>query len=258
MVDRKEGFDVGCGSTCLSAHCCVGIRYRRELQLSHRSSSVCGRRSDCDAHGLSDAIRLQQGWAPGRHLDRCRLRRHRAGARKVACAVTNATPHNIISWASFMLLFGRRMPGTPRDRWIGRLLNLATDATLANCEACRQAVIAQEGTRPNSVTIIHNGIIENYGPLKSELMNRGYEFKSDTDTEVLINLIQEIHKNSESKDMFESVRIALSEVIGAYAIVILDKNNPDQLIAAKMGSPLVVGIEQERSDSRFCCCSKRR
>jgi glucosamine--fructose-6-phosphate aminotransferase (isomerizing) len=95
------------------------------------------------------------------------------------------------------------------------------------------------------LAIIHNGIIENYGPLKAELENRGYEFHSDTDTEVLVNLIQEVHKNNEGKGMVESVRIALTEVIGAYAIVILDKKNPDQLIAAKMGSPLVVGIGEE-------------
>ncbi|NNC83165.1 MAG: glutamine--fructose-6-phosphate transaminase (isomerizing) [Flavobacteriales bacterium] len=89
--------------------------------------------------------------------------------------------------------------------------------------------------------IIHNGIIENYNPLKEELQNRGYEFKSDTDTEVLINLIQEVHKGT-GADLFESIRIALNEVVGAYALVVLNKENPNELIAAKMGSPLVVGI----------------
>jgi len=92
--------------------------------------------------------------------------------------------------------------------------------------------------------IIHNGIIENYSSLKNELMNRGYEFKSDTDTEVLINLIQEVHKSTEG-DLFEAIRLALNEVIGAYAIVILNKLNPNELIAAKMGSPLVVGVGEE-------------
>lgn len=93
--------------------------------------------------------------------------------------------------------------------------------------------------------LIHNGIIENYNPLKKELEARGYTFKSDTDTEVLVNLIQEVHKNNGS-DLFESIRIALNEVVGAYAIVVLNKNNPEELIAAKMGSPLVVGIGEDK------------
>jgi glucosamine--fructose-6-phosphate aminotransferase (isomerizing) len=92
--------------------------------------------------------------------------------------------------------------------------------------------------------IIHNGIIENYSSLKNELINRGYEFKSDTDTEVLINLIQEVHKKT-GTDLYESIRLALNEVVGAYAIVILNKLNPNELIAAKMGSPLVVGVGEE-------------
>ena len=91
------------------------------------------------------------------------------------------------------------------------------------------------------LAIIHNGIIENYAPLKAELVQRGYSFKSDTDTEVLIKLIEEIHKKGKY-NLFEAVRFALKEVHGAYALVVIDKKNPDQLIAAKMGSPLVVGI----------------
>ncbi|MEX2380505.1 MAG: glutamine--fructose-6-phosphate transaminase (isomerizing), partial [Vicingaceae bacterium] len=89
--------------------------------------------------------------------------------------------------------------------------------------------------------IIHNGIIENYDALKKELTKRGHQFKSDTDTEVLIHLIEDIRK-AEDCDMVKAVRIALNEVIGAYAIVILDKTNPDRLIAARNSSPLVVGI----------------
>jgi glucosamine--fructose-6-phosphate aminotransferase (isomerizing) len=91
------------------------------------------------------------------------------------------------------------------------------------------------------LTIIHNGIIENYSPLKKELQNRGHVFKSDTDTEVLIHLIENVQK-TEGVELFEAVRIALNEVIGAYAIVILSEDNPDQLIAAKKSSPLVIGI----------------
>ncbi|HKL03119.1 MAG TPA: hypothetical protein VJ911_05565, partial [Cryomorphaceae bacterium] len=95
-----------------------------------------------------------------------------------------------------------------------------------------------------NVVIIHNGIIENYGPLREELIKRGHTFKSETDTEVLIQLIDNIQQNNDVT-LFESVRIALNEVIGAYAIVVMDKHNPDQLIAAKKGSPMVVGIGQK-------------
>jgi glutamine---fructose-6-phosphate transaminase (isomerizing) len=91
------------------------------------------------------------------------------------------------------------------------------------------------------LAIIHNGIIENYATLKEELINRGYRFVSDTDTEVLAHLIEDVHKNT-GTDMFESVRIALGEVVGAYAIVIIDRENPNRLIAAKKSSPLVIGI----------------
>ncbi|MGM0566216.1 MAG: glutamine--fructose-6-phosphate transaminase (isomerizing) [Bacteroidota bacterium] len=91
------------------------------------------------------------------------------------------------------------------------------------------------------LAIVHNGIIENYETLKKELIKRGYTFHSDTDTEVLINLIEDI-KLKEKVDLVEAVRIALNSVIGAYAIVIASKDEPDMLIAARKGSPLVVGI----------------
>ncbi len=91
------------------------------------------------------------------------------------------------------------------------------------------------------IAIIHNGIIENYSTLKKELINRGYEFHSDTDTEVLVNLIEDI-QTKEEVNLEEAVRIALNQVIGAYAIVILSQEHPDMLIAARKGSPLVIGI----------------
>ncbi len=94
------------------------------------------------------------------------------------------------------------------------------------------------------LAIIHNGIIENYGPLKEELISRGHTFKSDTDTEVLIHLIEDIQKNG-GLDLQEAVRVALSEVVGAFAIVIMDKDNPDQLIAARKGSPMVIGVGEK-------------
>jgi glucosamine--fructose-6-phosphate aminotransferase (isomerizing) len=96
----------------------------------------------------------------------------------------------------------------------------------------------------NKLAIIHNGIIENYVSLRTELVNRGYAFRSETDTEVLIHLIEDILLHEEV-DLFEAVRIALTQVIGAYAIVVVSQDNPDMLIAAKKGSPLVIGIGKE-------------
>ena len=91
------------------------------------------------------------------------------------------------------------------------------------------------------LAIIHNGIIENYGSLKEELIRKGHIFQSDTDSEVFIHLIEDIKLNL-SCSLEESVRIAMSQVVGAYAIVVLEKSAPDQLIAARKGSPLVVGV----------------
>ena len=95
-----------------------------------------------------------------------------------------------------------------------------------------------------SLSIIHNGIIENYATLKEELLKRGHQFNSDTDTEVLIHLIEEIYKN-DAVDLLEAVRLALNEVTGAYAIVVMDEEQPDQLIAARKGSPMVIGVGEE-------------
>ena len=94
------------------------------------------------------------------------------------------------------------------------------------------------------ISLIHNGIIENYGPLKEELMSRGYVFESETDTEVLVHLIDDVQKN-ENVSIAEAVRLALHSVVGAYAIVVLSKDNPNQLVAARKSSPLVVGIGGE-------------
>ena len=95
-----------------------------------------------------------------------------------------------------------------------------------------------------NMVMIHNGIIENYGPLKEELKKRGHVFLSDTDTEVLIHLIEDI-KEKENVRLGEAVRIALNQVVGAYAIVILSKENPNELFAAKKGSPMVIGIGED-------------
>ena len=91
------------------------------------------------------------------------------------------------------------------------------------------------------LVIIHNGIIENYDSIRKELIKRGYKFKSDTDTEVLINLIEEIQNKTQLK-LGEAVQLALKEIVGAYAIAVFDIKKPNELVVAKLGSPLAVGI----------------
>jgi len=91
------------------------------------------------------------------------------------------------------------------------------------------------------LALIHNGIIENYASLKEELVNRGHSFLSDTDTEVLVHLIEDIQR-TENVDVAEAVRLALQSVVGAYAIVVLDKKAPDMMVAARKSSPLVIGL----------------
>jgi glucosamine--fructose-6-phosphate aminotransferase (isomerizing) len=95
-----------------------------------------------------------------------------------------------------------------------------------------------------SIAVIHNGIIENYDTLKKELISHGYTFQSETDTEVLVHLIDDIRKN-DNLSIAEAVRRALHHVEGAYAIVVISKDNPNQLVAARKSSPLVVGIGNE-------------
>jgi glucosamine--fructose-6-phosphate aminotransferase (isomerizing) len=89
--------------------------------------------------------------------------------------------------------------------------------------------------------MIHNGIIENYASIKRELVNKGYTFKSDTDTEVLLNFIEDIKKNNQCT-LEEALRIALKRVVGAYCVLLVDKDDPETIIAARKGSPLVIGI----------------
>jgi glucosamine--fructose-6-phosphate aminotransferase (isomerizing) len=91
------------------------------------------------------------------------------------------------------------------------------------------------------LAIIHNGIIENYEPLKKELIKRGYTFHSDTDTEVLVNLIEEVQKKDNLK-LGKAVQVALNQVVGAYAICVFDKKYPDEIIVARLGSPLAIGV----------------
>lgn len=95
-----------------------------------------------------------------------------------------------------------------------------------------------------NLVIIHNGIIENYGAIKKALQERGYHFESDTDTEVLVNLIEDIKLN-EGVKLGKAVQLALNQVIGAYAIAVFDKTKPDEIIAAKLGSPLAIGVGED-------------
>jgi glucosamine--fructose-6-phosphate aminotransferase (isomerizing) len=99
-------------------------------------------------------------------------------------------------------------------------------------------------TRLGSLTMIHNGIIENYESLRKSLESNGHSFISDTDTEVLIHLIEEVQDRS-SSTICEAIQMALQEVEGAYAIVVMDSAQPDLLVAARKSSPLVIGIGKE-------------
>lgn len=92
------------------------------------------------------------------------------------------------------------------------------------------------------LALIHNGIIENYHALKETLTSRGHTFYSDTDTEVLVHLIEEIMMKSEGLDLFEATRVALNEVVGAYAIAVVDTTRPEEMVLARKSSPLVIGI----------------
>jgi glucosamine--fructose-6-phosphate aminotransferase (isomerizing) len=95
-----------------------------------------------------------------------------------------------------------------------------------------------------NLAIIHNGIIENYESLKTELQNRGYSFSSDTDTEVLVNLIEDIMVNEKVK-LGKAVQIALNQTVGAYAIAVFDKNKPNEIVVARLGSPLAIGVGED-------------
>ena len=132
----------------------------------------------------------------------------------------------------------------------------------ANSTICQNGNIGMGHTRwathgvPNDVNshphvsnsgdlvIIHNGIIENYEPLKKELKKRGYTFQSDTDTEVLVNLIEDVQKKDNLK-LGKAVQIALNQVVGAYAICVFDKKRPDEIIVARLGSPIAIGVGED-------------
>ena len=102
-------------------------------------------------------------------------------------------------------------------------------------------------SQSGNLVIVHNGIIENYDTIKIELINRGYVFHSDTDTEVLVNLIEEVQKQNKVK-LGQAVQIALNQVVGAYAIAVFDRLKPDEIIVARLGSPIAIGIGKDNSE----------
>ncbi len=99
-------------------------------------------------------------------------------------------------------------------------------------------------SQSGDLVIVHNGIIENYDTLKKELIKRGYSFKSDTDTEVLVNLIEEVKKEENCK-LGKAVQLALTQVVGAYAIAVFDKTKPNEIVVARLGSPIAIGIGKD-------------
>lgn len=102
-------------------------------------------------------------------------------------------------------------------------------------------------SQSGDLVLVHNGIIENYDTIKKELIRRGYTFKSDTDTEVLVNLIEEVKKNEDCK-LGKAVQLALTNVVGAYAIAVFDKDKPNELIVARLGSPIAIGVGEENNE----------
>ena len=102
-------------------------------------------------------------------------------------------------------------------------------------------------SQSGNLVIVHNGIIENYDTIKKELISRGYSFKSDTDTEVLINLIEEV-KITEGCKLGKAVQLALTNVVGAYAISVFDKTKPNEIVVARLGSPIAIGVGENNSE----------
>lgn len=127
---------------------------------------------------------------------------------------------------------------SPKD--VSGTIGIAHTRWATHGEPC-QANAHPHFSSSENLALIHNGIIENYATLKEKLQRKGIIFKSSTDTEVLVQLI-EFFQLSNHLDLLTAVQLALHEVIGAYAIAVLDKNNPDEIIAARKSSPLVVGI----------------
>lgn len=130
--------------------------------------------------------------------------------------------------------------------------NIEGNLALGHTRWATHGVPNNENSHPHvsnsgNLVIVHNGIIENYDTIKKELIARGYTFKSDTDTEVLINLIEEVKIKNKCK-LGKAVQLALNNVVGAYAIAVFDSNKPDEVIVARLGSPIAIGIGENNSE----------
>jgi glutamine---fructose-6-phosphate transaminase (isomerizing) len=130
--------------------------------------------------------------------------------------------------------------------------NVEGNLALGHTRWATHGVPNDENSHPHlsnsgNLVIVHNGIIENYDTIKKELITRGYTFKSDTDTEVLINLIEEVKIKNNCK-LGYAVQMALTNVVGAYAIAVFDVSKPDEIIVAKLGSPIAIGIGENNSE----------
>jgi glucosamine--fructose-6-phosphate aminotransferase (isomerizing) len=130
--------------------------------------------------------------------------------------------------------------------------NVEGNLALGHTRWATHGVPNDENSHPHlsnsgNLVIVHNGIIENYDTIKKELITRGYTFKSDTDTEVLINLIEEVKIKNNCK-LGKAVQMALTNVVGAYAIAVLDRTKPDEIIVAKLGSPIAIGIGENNTE----------
>ena len=135
---------------------------------------------------------------------------------------------------------------------ITRQKNVEGNLALGHTRWATHGVPSDENSHPHlsnsgKLVIVHNGIIENYDTIKKELITRGYTFKSDTDTEVLINLIEEVKTKNNCK-LGKAVQMALTNVVGAYAIAVFDIEKPDEIIVAKLGSPIAIGIGENNSE----------
>lgn len=130
--------------------------------------------------------------------------------------------------------------------------NVEGNLALGHTRWATHGIPSNENSHPHvsnsgNLVIVHNGIIENYDTIKKELITRGYTFKSDTDTEVLINLIEEVKIKNNCK-LGKAVQMALTNVVGAYAIAVLDITKPDEIIVARLGSPIAIGIGENNSE----------
>ncbi|MFO7674275.1 MAG: glutamine--fructose-6-phosphate transaminase (isomerizing) [Lutibacter sp.] len=135
---------------------------------------------------------------------------------------------------------------------IMKLKNVEGNLALGHTRWATHGVPNDENSHPHlsnsgNLVIVHNGIIENYDTIKKELITRGYTFKSDTDTEVLINLIEEVKIKNNCK-LGYAVQMALTNVVGAYAIAVFDVSKPNEIIVAKLGSPIAIGIGENNSE----------